>query len=44
MRPKYDDYLAWFNKWMIPDAAPFSFDEWWRAAAAEEKDRAKYQD
>lgn len=43
LRPEYEEYLAWFKQWMIPEAIPDSFDYWWRAMADEAKNRAKYE-
>lgn len=33
LRPEYEEYLAWFKKWMIPEAIPDSFNFWCLAMA-----------
>lgn len=39
LMPEYNKYLAWYKKWMIPEAIPLLFDDWWREMA----DNAKEQ-
>lgn len=42
LRPEYDKYCESFQRWHYKNGDVLSFDDWWRAAADEAKDRAKY--
>lgn len=44
LMPEYNKYLNERYKWEWKDDAVMSFDDWWRNAADEAKDRAKYKD
>ncbi len=44
LRPEYDEYLKSFGHLVhLQYQKPMSFDQWWREAADEAKDRAKEQ-
>ena len=44
LRPEYEKYCADFPKWGFPVKYALTFDEWWREAADNAKDRAKHKD
>jgi hypothetical protein len=45
LRDDYHLYCAQFREWHFKESGEvMSFDDWWRAAADEAKDHAKYND